>query len=159
MNKWFNFVKHLCDRNVISKMKAFSIFTVFLVMAAMSHITVAVHYCGEGWLHQRLHFQASSATCGMEGTGENCPANLPGDNLKSHCCEDTVTVYSSDSNYTPASPYMPASDKINTRVLDLPVELIAHHPFINSQVFTDISPPGLLMSTAVDLSDICVFRI
>ena len=137
--------------------KVFSILTVILVLTAMLHISVTRHYCGGEIAASKISLSGKLATCGMEGTEDSCP--LPGDHLKSHCCDDVVSVYSTDNIFTPAYSFLPEAFKINIQLLGLSSVLPFHYPDLITSFYTNVSPPGALMSTNVDLSDICVFRI
>ena len=139
--------------------KAFSILTVFLVLAAMLQITVARHYCGGDLAASKVSLSGKLATCGMEGTEESCPLKLPGRHLKSHCCDDVVTIYFTDNIYTHEFSVLPETNRTNNHVLDLPVSLIAYFLDIKPPFYTDLSPPPFPISTSVDLAEICVFRI
>ncbi len=93
----------------------------------------------------------------MEDSEDSCPVN--GINLSSHCCDDVVVFYGIDTNFTPSFSIVPELFQHSFQVLNINNEV----PVVNSDVltsfYTNVSPPGVLMSTDVDLSDICVFRI
>jgi hypothetical protein len=137
--------------------KVFSILTVTLVITGMFHISVAWHYCGGKIAASKISLSGKLATCGMEGTKECC--SIPGYHLKTHCCDDIVNVYSVESTYSPS--YSVVTD-ITKNVVDIPVERILPNRlnnFFSITNYSDHSPPGFPLSTEVDLSDICVFRI
>lgn len=139
--------------------KVFSILTAILLITAMLHISVAKHYCGGELAASKISLTGGLASCGMEGTEETCPLGSTGDHLKSHCCDDVVTYYSIDNNYTHNQTLAPESFKFVSQVLEITVAANFHFSNLTSQVFTGVSPPAYTMITAVDLTDICVFRI
>lgn len=133
--------------------------TVVLVISGMLHFSVARHYCKGELAATKVSLSGALATCGMEETEGSCPYDHDGDQLESHCCEDALTAYSIDNNYT--SPTKTATDFSAAKIAvpDLAYESLARFPVINCQSWSDISPPGLLMTSSVDLSDIRVLRI
>ena len=139
--------------------KLFSILTVVLILAGMLHLSVARHYCGGELAATKVSLSGRVASCGMEGEEENCPADPSAEHIKSHCCDDVVNVYFADSVYTPAGYFISESFSSNSLIPGLPVAIIARYNNTISQFYADVSPPGCLLSTSVDLSDICVFRI
>ena len=139
--------------------KVFSILTVILLIAAMLHISVARHYCGGELAASKLSLSGDLANCGMEGTEESCPLKSPGDHLKSHCCEDVVTYYSIDNNYTQSPTITTEISRFTTQVSEPSFTSSVKFYNRSSHIFTDVSPPAFPMITAVDLTDICVFRI
>jgi len=127
------------------------------MLAAMLHISVATHYCGGEKVAAILSVTGKLADCGMEGLQEEIP--LQGANFKTHCCDDVVITCGIDNNYTPEFPFMPELYQYNFQVLAIPVKLSAKSQTHNNPLYSNLSPPGALMSTSVDLTGICVFRI
>jgi hypothetical protein len=137
--------------------KLFSIFLSLLMVAAMLHISVAMHYCEGKEVASTVSLSGKLASCGMTCSEEKIP--LQGTNFTKHCCDDIVTVCGISTNYTPTYSFIPESYQYNYQVLAIPVELSAKSETEFNTLYTNESPPGVLMSTNVDLSDICVFRI
>jgi hypothetical protein len=137
--------------------KVFSISMVLLVLTAMLHLTVATHYCGGDIAASKISLSGKLASCGMERAEENCP--MQGNQMKSHCCDDVVSVYSIENNYAPSYSVQPEISKDNLQVFAIKTVLAAFSSPFFTFLNSDISPPGVLMSTEVDLSSICVFRI
>jgi hypothetical protein len=139
--------------------KLLSILTVALVLAGMLHISVARHYCGGELAATKVSLHRTLATCGMENTEGSCQNEPSGDRIESHCCDDELTSYSVNYNFTPAAtaaadlstPKIPFPDLLHKSPVRLPVTIC--------QTWSDISPPGFLMTSSVDLSDIRVLRI
>jgi len=119
---------------------------------------VARHYCGGELADIKVSLSGDLASCTMQGTEECCPLDSPGDYLKYPCCDDVVTFYSIDNNNTPPS-VATVTYRFTTQVLDMPFPLPLRSQILSSHVFTDVSPPVFIMYTAVDLTNICVFRI
>ena len=137
--------------------KSTSIFLVLLMIAAMMHFSVATHYCGGKIAASKVSLKGKLANCGMEGPDKELP--LPGITLSKHCCEDVVTVCGTDNNYTPSFSFIPESYQHNFQVLALAVGLSFNSKADLITSYINVTPPGALMSTDVDLTDICVFRI
>ena len=138
--------------------KVTSISLVVLMVAAMLHISVAVHYCGGYDVASKVSLTGKLASCGMEGSEKELPPS--GTNITKHCCDDIVTLCGTDSNYVPSFSFVPESFQYIFHIFAVPARVTANSltdfiPLYN----TDVNPPGALMSTRVDLSDICVFRI
>jgi hypothetical protein len=137
--------------------KAFSISLSLLMLTAMLHLSVATHYCGGREVATKLSFTGKPASCGMESSEKEIP--LTGAYFSTHCCDNIITSCGIDNNYEPSFSFIPESYQFNFQVLSLPLELSVNSitDLITSNTY--VSPPGVLMSTNVDLSDICVFRI
>jgi hypothetical protein len=137
--------------------KGFSIFLSILMLAAILHLSVATHYCGGKQAASRISIAGKLADCGMEGSKDEIP--LSGTSLTNHCCENVITFYEIDSNYTPSFSFVPESFQHNFQLLIPRVKLSARSYTGINPLYSNTSPPGVLRSTYVDLSGICVFRI
>jgi hypothetical protein len=137
--------------------KGFSISLVVLMLAAMLHISVAKHYCGGKETSSKVSLTGKLANCGMEGSEKKLP--LPGTNYSKHCCDDLITYCGIDSNYTPSFSFVPESIQYNFQIFSIPADNPIYSIALLTSHYTNGYPPGGLMSTNVDLSDICVFRI
>ncbi len=153
--KGITFIKNIIISNILKK--GISILLVVLMLAAMFHFTVATHYCSGKVAASTVSLSGKLATCGMECSEKGLPP--PGANFTKHCCDDIVTFCRIDSNYTPSFSFLPESYQYNFQVFSIlkgsPVYCIA----VLKSLYTNVSPPEALMSTSVDLSDICIFRI
>jgi hypothetical protein len=137
--------------------KVTSISLLLLMIAAMLHISVATHYCGGNEVASKVSLTGKLASCGMEGSEKELPPG--GTNLTKHCCEDVITFCGTDTNFVPSFSFVPESFQYNFQIFAVPTAVAANSPVGLNPLFTDVSPPGALTSTSVDLSDICVFRI
>jgi hypothetical protein len=123
----------------------------------MLNLSVAKHYCGGKIVASKVSLTGKLANCGMEGTEKKLP--LSGTNFTNHCCDDIVTSCGTDNNYTPSFSFVPDSYQSNFNIFSIPAGYPVYNQAILKSQCSDASPPGVLMSTNVDLSDICVFRI
>ena len=137
--------------------KVYSIFLSLLMVVAMLHMSFAMHYCEGKKVDTKVSLSGKLASCGMECLKKELP--LPGTSFTKHCCEDFLTYCGISSNYTPAYSFVPETYQYNFQVLAISVELSFKSQTDNNTLYSNVSPPGALMSTNVDLSDICVFRI
>jgi len=125
----------------------------------MLHFSVARHYCGGNLVASKISFSGALASCGMESNEEDCRYHPHGDLIESHCCDDVLTTYCIDSNYTPAAQSVPGLSQTN---IPAPVMLCENAVRLSSVIFrtwSDISPPWQLSTSSVDLPSIGVFRI
>jgi hypothetical protein len=137
--------------------KGVSIAMVLLILTAMLNLSVATHYCGGKLVASKVSLTGKLANCGMESSEKRLP--LSGTNFTNHCCDDVITSCGTSSNYTPSFPFIPDSYQYNFNIFCLPTGTSVSHSAVLRSFYTSTSPPGELMSTNVDLSDICVFRI
>jgi hypothetical protein len=137
--------------------KGISIVLLLLMLAAMLHLSVASHFCNGNLAASLVSFSGKPASCGME-TDEN-PAPVHGIIITSHCCDNSITTLAINNFYTPTFSFVLNFFQHNFQVSGIPAIL----PVISSQLLTEAfrngSPPGQTVSTNVDLSDICVYRI
>lgn len=137
--------------------KVFSISLVVLMIAAMLHLSVATHYCDGKEAATKVSFTGKLANCGMESSEKGL--TLPGISFTKHCCDDIVTFCGIDNNYTPSFSFVPKSFTYSFQVIAIPIAISVNSCTDLIPLYTNVSRPGALMSTNVDLSDICVFRI
>jgi hypothetical protein len=137
--------------------KLFSISLSLLMVASILHISVAIHYCGGKEVATTVSLSGNLASCGMECSEKELP--LSGTYFNKQCCDDIVTTFGIDNHYTPTYAFLPESYQYNYHVLAILVELLTKSRTDHNLLYTNLSPPGVLMSTNVDLSNICVFRI
>jgi hypothetical protein len=97
------------------------------------------------------------ASCGMA----ECENSYPflGSHLKSTCCQNVVCLYSVDNHFTPATSIIAKFQPDNLTIFCLYVNVPVNSPSDLKPSYKNEYPPGVLLSTRVDLSDICVFRI
>ena len=134
-----------------------SIPLIILILFTGISVKFATHYCGGYVAATKVSLTGELASCGMECTEKDYPPTET--RLFTHCCDDVVTFYAIDSNYTPSFSVIPSSYQYNFQVFSITGGLPAHSLAIIKSLYTSVSPPDALMSTNVELSDICVFRI
>lgn len=85
---------------------------------------------------------------------------FPGTRISSRCCEDESIIYSVDNQYAPSKLlYRTIPQNL---VLSFNITTILTYHFTHQSIASNSatgSPPGNLMTSAVNVSEICVFRI
>jgi hypothetical protein len=137
--------------------KSISISLVLLMLAAIMRLSVATHFCGGEEVASKLTVSGSLAGCGMEQDENQAPSQ--GTSISNHCCYDVVTICGTDNDYTPSFHVFPASYQLSCQLSGMTALINDHSTPVIKSVYTNASPPGAIMSTAVDLACICVFRI
>lgn len=138
--------------------KLSSIFLSLLMLASMVHLTVATHYCGGKIAATEVSLTGKLADCGMERPEGRLPFSET--TFSRHCCDDAVFSCSTDNNYIPSVSFVPDLSQHNFQVFALITKGLSVNSVSDIILsYKKVSPPGVLMSTDVDLSDICVFRI
>lgn len=123
----------------------------------MLHISVAMHFCGGKETASLVSLSGKLSDCGMEETKESLPAS--GTNFTNHCCDNFLTICGTDSNYAPSFSFVPETIQYNFHVYASPAEAQTNTISYIIPSYTSVSPPGGLLTSSVDLSGICVFRI
>jgi len=121
------------------------------------HVTIATHFCGGRGVASEVSLSGLLATCGMEGNETSCP--LDGQNMKSHCCEDFVSVYGIDNNYTSSFSFQFIPVQADLESFATPLLNQKNQYYCLTQNIRSYNPPGVLQSTDVDISRICIFLI
>jgi hypothetical protein len=157
-NSFRFFVKQFEQESVIQGMKKIiSISLTFLLLTALFHFSIATHYCGGTIAATKISLSGKLASCGMTNDEDNTP--LSGTYFVSHCCENHLTFCSVTSNYQPTFSYVPEVYRDHIKILSIPEGSTLQSAVLASPICTNVSPPGELVSTNVDLSDICVYRL
>lgn len=135
--------------------KVFSIvFSLILLLSGM-HFSIATHFCGDEISEWKISSSETKASCGMCHEEENHSSptlQAPG------CCSDALSVWKVDSNFQQTQIKLPVN-------ILFTIELYSVHD-TNKLLYTAntvqthalVRPPGILPE-AVNLADICVFRI
>ena len=137
--------------------KGISISLVLLMITAILNFSVASHYCSGKLAASKVSMTGKLANCGMEDSEKQVP--LPGTHFSNHCCDDVVAFLGISSNYTPSFSFIPDPFKNNFQIIGIPLGYNVHSTDFLRSYSANESPPPASMSTNVDLSDICVFRI
>jgi hypothetical protein len=85
--------------------------------------------------------------------------SLPGELIKTHCCDNEVTTIGVINNYFPPVLYTDVHITSHKIINYLPLNQSLQLSYINIDLYTSIIPPGKLLPITPSLSDICVFRI
>jgi hypothetical protein len=137
--------------------KGISISLLLLMIAAMLHFSVATHFCGGKIAASKVSLTGKLANCGMEAPEKQLP--LHGINFSKHCCDNVVIYFVIDNNYIPSFSTAEHSFNHKFQILGIPAGYPVHSIAVSNLIYANASPPGLMMSSYVDLSGICVFRI
>lgn len=139
--------------------KAISILSVLLLLTASLQFIVATHYCNGKEVSTTVSLSGKLVSCDDDMGCSESELPLTGKSFTKHCCNDLVTFCGIDNNYTFTFSFVPEAYQFNFQVLALPVGLSVNSNISLIPLYTNVSPPGVLMSTNVDLFSICVFRI
>jgi len=120
-------------------------------------LTISRHYCGGELADAKVSLIGHLASCGMETASDEC--TQPGNHVKSNCCNDKISVYAVDHNYSPSFTEFNAFAQTVLQVYPIPENITFHSLTAEIQIITSASPPGFLPANAVSLPKICVFRI
>jgi hypothetical protein len=137
--------------------KVFSILFALVMMISSAHFTIATHYCGGEVAARKISLSGTLATCGMEDSKENCAS--PGMHVKTPCCDNKVVTVGIVNNFTSPVSIQIANTQNIQDLFFLQVNLFYHSISGFNQSFTNIHPPGGFSASAVDLNNICAFRI
>lgn len=137
--------------------KLFSISIALLMLLSGLQLTISRHYCGGELADSKVSVLGQIASCGMESTTDEC--TQPGNHVKSSCCNNKISVYGVDHNYSPSFSEFKAFSQTVLQVFTIPENITFHSLTSLSCNNTDVSPPSSLLANAVSLPKICVFRI
>ena len=120
------------------------------------HVSLATHICGGNLAAVKLSFTGEKATCGMENSTSNTSTQNA---FTSDCCQNHVTSYLVDDNYNPTSFQFQDFSKNLDKVFATTSNTNLFSIISSRKIYTNVSPPGVLLANNVSLSDICVYRI
>ncbi len=138
--------------------RVFSILFALLILISGTQLTISTHYCGGELAASKVSVWGGLATCGMEEktTGE---CTKPGSHIDKNCCNNTISVYEVDHNYSPSFSEFKTFSQPILQVFTLPENVLFHSLTSLFQNNANSSPPESLLASAVSLPKICVFRI
>jgi len=137
--------------------KLFSISIALIMLLSGMQLTISRHYCGGELADAKVSLIGHLASCGMETATDEC--TQPGNHLKSSCCNNQVSVYAVDHNYSPSFTEFNAFAQTVLQVFPIPENISFHSLTALNQTITYVSPPGFIPANGVSLPKICVFRI
>ena len=137
--------------------KLFSISIALIMLVSGMQLTISKHYCGGALAESKVSLVGHIASCGMETATDEW--TQPGNHVKSSCCNDRVSVYAVDHNYSPSFTEFNAFAQNILQVFVIPASIDFHSFTTINLSSTDTSPPGNSLIHAVSLPKICVFLI
>ena len=137
--------------------KLLSISIALLMLLSGMQLTISQHYCGGELAQSKVSLTGHIASCGMESGTDDCTQT--GNRVKSSCCNDQVSVYSVDHNFTPSFTNFHSFAQNVLQVFIVPESTSIHSSTAINLSSTDTNPPENLLVDAVSLPKICVFRI
>ncbi|MBW8334188.1 MAG: hypothetical protein K0M40_19380 [Prolixibacteraceae bacterium] len=137
--------------------KLLSISLALLMLLSGMQLTISMHYCGGEFADSKVSLTGHLASCGMEGIIDDCTSSE--NNLDASCCNNEVSVYALDQNYSPSFSEFKVFSQSVLQVFTLPVNSSFHSISATNLTRTDASPPENLLVNAVSLPKICVFLI
>jgi len=137
--------------------KLLSISLALLMLLSGMQLTISTHYCGGELADSKVSLTGHLASCGMESSNDGC--SLPESNMESSCCNNKVSVYAVDQNYSPSFSEFKAFSQPVLQVFTLPENSSFHSISATNLTRTDISQPENTLVNAVSLPKICVFLI
>ncbi|MGC1391483.1 MAG: hypothetical protein WA816_10640 [Bacteroidales bacterium] len=137
--------------------KVISLTLTVLMLTAILHLSVAYHYCGGDLAASKISFSGKLASCGMEEGDKDLP--FSGLLFSRHCCENVLATYGINSIFFPSFSSVPESHSKLFLVFLVPVKQALNSTSPIKSICTNVSPPGALASSTVDLTNICVYRI
>lgn len=138
--------------------RVFSILFALLILLSGTQLTVSTHYCGGELAASKVSVWGGVASCGMEEkTTDEC--TKPGSHLDKHCCNNTISVYEVDHNYSPTFSEIKTIEQPVLQVFALPENISFYSLTSLFQNSANASPPESFLASAVSLPKICIFRI
>jgi hypothetical protein len=137
--------------------KLFSISIALIMLLSGMQLTISNHYCGGELADSKVSVVGNIASCGMESATDEC--TQPGSHIESSCCNDKVSVYAVDHNFTSSFTDFHSFAQTVLQVFIVPESTLPYSYTAINLSSTDTSPPGNLLVDAVSLPKICVFRI
>lgn len=137
--------------------KVISISLLLVALTALLHLSLATHYCGGNKVSSIISLTGKLATCGMEDQETGIP--LTGNIFTSHCCDNELVFFGVTGNYFPSYYSLPESYRNNVQIINLSPETVYCPDFLPRCIRTNMGPPDSFLSSDVDLSGICVYRI
>jgi len=137
--------------------KIFAISLACIVILSGMNLTFATHYCSGEYAGSRISITGKKASCGMRSDKESRP--VFGTHLSRHCCEDKISLYSVDNNYSPSEFHFNRIVVPQVILCFISEASLLPSGIFSSSIHTNISPPDDYRTNAVCMAEICVFRI
>jgi len=137
--------------------KYYTILLALLILFSGMHFSIATHFCGGEIAATKVSISGKEASCGM--THDVNPIASSVTHLASNCCENKISVYSVDNNYSPSAFQFKEISQNILHVFYIPEGFSFQSNYTSLTNLTNVSPPDNDMANAVSMADICVFRI
>ncbi len=137
--------------------KLLSISFALLILLSWMQLTISMHYCGGELADSKVSILGVIASCGMEGSVDEC--TVPSSHMDSACCNNEVSVFEVDHNFFPSFTEFNTFAQYILQVFIVPASTTIHSFTAINLSGTDVSPPGNFLVSAVSLPKICVFLI
>jgi hypothetical protein len=137
--------------------KFLSISFSLLILLSVMHITISTHYCGGKIADTKVSVSGELASCGMMASALKCP--IGSSHIGSNCCNNKVSVFALDNNYTPSFSEFRAFSQPVFQLYNVPATMGIRFLSVLNLNYTNVSPPGSFLVSDVSLPRICVFRI
>lgn len=135
-------------------MKRFSCIILAVVLLASGlHLSLASHYCGGTLAQVKWSLDHDLAGCGMEDHGKMYPRSTE---WKGTCCQDVIGVLGTDGQYDVSTNIL--ANNISQPVTII-VSVLTPLEMEQTEISTDVFPPGNLQPSRVNINSICVYRI
>lgn len=130
--------------------KVSTILIALLLAASGMHFTIAAHYCQGTLAKTIISLNGKTADCGMENSRSTFHEPV----FSRECCDDKVTVYTVDNDYSPSFVSMVQAPEATTLVVPCITNLLS----VTSKQRSEY-PPGYDLVNSVEAAEICVLRI
>ena len=136
--------------------KGVSIFIIVLMLLSVANLSFAVHYCGGQVAATRVSFSGAKASCGMP---HHTTGNIDDKLFISGICDDQVSFLNVDDNYLPSVKKSGETQVKYASLFTLPEVINNKNSLFSHPITFNTGPPGNLITSLVDLSEICILRI
>jgi len=136
--------------------KIFGISLALFILLSGMHFSVAAHFCGGEVAALKWSFSGETASCGIVESHEDCTAH---DQIANNCCQNKLSMYSVDSQYKTSSFQILQITQSLLNTALVPISTLAFSTLAIRSVSEDSIPPDIGLSSKVDLTRICTFRI
>ena len=131
------------------------LFSLLIILSGI-HFRIATHYCGGEVASVKFSVSGEKATCGMKTDNINFPSKTS--QFSTNCCDDEISVYAVDSNYTPSSFQIKVLTQNVLQFFTIPINISFQFLKLSIYLLVNFSLPDMNIASAVSLADICVFR-
>jgi len=137
--------------------KLFSILFAGMILLSGMHLSIASHICGGELAAVKWSVLDEKAGCGMEMVK---PVQSAQKSIEAEsCCKDEMSFYTVDTNYNPSTIQTHEPEHHLLQVFYIPLSSGIQFRNTSHTTNTHVQPPGIYLTSAVNLPDICVFLI